>query len=133
MRNAAKEATSIIPVVEYAESFKIVKDSLIEKSDKINDIWSRILRQKPWMERISLVLVTKVKDTNTGDREQLQRKVSCFTWDCGTFTERVILCDSLLAMAALHLEYEIQKETQSSVISERIANSQDVLYPVSLA
>lgn len=132
MHNATNEATSIIPVVEYQEAFKVVKHNA--ELNKINDVWRRTLRQKSWMERISLVLVTKAHlAKNLAMQQQVQSKVSAFAWDCPTYEERVVLCDSLLAMAALQLECEIQEGTPSSEILGRIADSRDVLNPVSSA
>ena len=134
MYNAANEATSIIPVVEYREAFKVVKHKTHAELNEINAVWRRTLRQKSWMERISLVLVTKAQlAKNPAMRQQVQSKVSSFTWDCPMYEERVVLCDSLLAMAALQLECEIQEDTPSSEILGRIADSRDVLNPVSSA
>jgi hypothetical protein len=135
MSNAAKEATVIVPVIQYADGFKVIKTTQMEeRSKEINKIWSQILHQKSWMERIPLVLLTKARRHAEGNNEKLQhaqRKISAFAWDHTKHEKRVVCCDSLLAMAALHLEHEIELETPSSTISMRIRDKTDVLHPVS--
>jgi hypothetical protein len=135
MNNAAKEATVIIPVIQYKQVFKVVRASGFVQEQEIDQIWHRIIRQKSWVDRIPLVLVTKVQ-RSLGDKDNVrlqhtQCKIATFVWDQVTHKKRVICCDSPLAMAALHLEYEIQSKTPSSMILERIYNKDDVLHPVS--
>ena len=98
MKHAAEEATLIIPVVSFISVNKNFGSMWTE--------WEKTLYQKRWKDRIPVVMVTNAaQESHLKKRFQLvQRTIAGKVWKTSEQYNRVLFCDSLIALGAMQLE-----------------------------
>jgi len=130
MKNAAQEATLIIPVVSIQAVNKSFGSMWAE--------WEKALYQKRWKDRIPAVVVTRAprEEHSQSKFEIIQSKIATKVWKTGKQCNRVMFCDSLIGLGAMQLgrlfnecienqDQEIAgwKSEYSRTLTENIQNS----------
>ena len=117
MSNAANEASVIVPVVRLDQAFQLQLDleggngSDTRSIISLDTIWTTIIRQNAWSDRIALVVLSDAPSVtdNIADIRCSRNEIAIETWGGVGHSSKVLACDSVLGLATLHLRFELNR------------------------
>jgi len=140
MSNASNEATAFVPVVRLNDGFRVQlhldlmngpeSNSDVQSIISLDKIWTTILRQKAWSNRIALVVLSDAPaiKKNIADIRCSREELAIETWDGAEHRDKVLACDSVLGLATLHLRSELDRiEKENQIEAEDRIEGEDPL------